>query len=203
MTARFNLDCLTAPQMAAVALAVIGDPILNSRVDIKLPTILPSRSEGLPDDILTDQRATHFRHSDSLKPVILLANTGDDEEQSLKDVVPIGALQLQDRPDLWVSVASDGLLITDDHRNWWQRALAGLQDLRILSLDRLAEYVLRTRRSVQDDGMPIIAALGVALPALRIPRDSAYFNSLNDKTRNHASRWRTLYETPRRSEHAI
>jgi S-DNA-T family DNA segregation ATPase FtsK/SpoIIIE len=192
-TARFNLDCLTAPQMAAVALAIIGDPVLNSRVEIKLPRYF-LRDQGLPDDILTDQRATHFRNSGSLKPVILLANTGDDEEQSLKDVVPIGAMQLQDRPDLWVSVASDGLLITEDHRKWWQRALAGLQDLRILSLDRLAEYVLRTRHSIEDDGMPIIAALGAALPALRIPKDSAYFNSLNDKTRNHGSRWRSLYE---------
>lgn len=196
-TARFNLDCLTAPQMAAVALAIVGDPYLSSRVEIKLPRYF-LREQSLPEDILTVQRATHFRHSESLKPVMLLANTGDDEEQSLKDVVPIGATQLQDRPDLWVSVASDGLLITDDHRKWWQRALAGLQDLRILSLDRLAEYVLRTRDSIENDGMPIIAALGVALPALRIPRDSAYFNSLNDKTRNHASRWRSLYENAQR-----
>ena len=196
-TARFNLDCLTAPQMAAVALAIIDDLYLNSRVDMKLPRYF-LRGQGLPDEVLTDERATHFRHSETQKPVVLLANTGDDEEQSLKDVVPIGASQLQDRPDLWVSVASEGLLITDDQRKWWQRALAGLQDLRILSLDRLAEYVLRIRQSIDGEGMPMIAALGAALPALRIPRDSAYFNGLNEKTRNHASRWRSLYENAQR-----
>jgi hypothetical protein len=184
---------LTAPQMAAVALAIISDPYLSSRVEMKLPRYF-LREQSLPDEILTDQRATHFRHAETEKPIVLLANTGDDEEQSLKDVVPIGNSQLQDSPDLWVAVASDGLLITDDHRRWWQRALAGLQDLRILSLDRLAEYVLRTRQLIEQEGMTILQALGAALPALRIPRDSAYFNKLNDKTRNHASRWRSLYE---------
>lgn len=192
-TARFNLDCLTASQMAAVARSILSDPELGFRVEMKLPRYF-LRGQDLPEEILTDQRATHFRHSETDKAILLLANTGDDEEQSLKDVVPIGNSQLQDRPDLWVAIASEGLLITDDHRKWWQRALGGLQDLRILSLDRLAEYVLRTRQSIEQDGMTIIAGLGAALPALRIPRDSAYFNSLNEKTRNHTSRWRSLYE---------
>src|ERR1700739_448265 len=88
-TARFNLDCLTAPQMAAVALAIISDPYLSSRVEMKLPRYF-LREQSLPDEILTDQRATHFRHAETEKPIVLLANTGDDEEQSLKDVVPIG-----------------------------------------------------------------------------------------------------------------
>jgi S-DNA-T family DNA segregation ATPase FtsK/SpoIIIE len=193
-TARFNLDCLTAPQMTAVALAIIGDQDLNAVIEMKLPRHFLS-GQNLPEHILTDERATHFRHSECPKPVMLLANTGDDEEQSLKDVVPIGAIQLQERPDLWVLVASAGLPITDDHRKWWERALTGLQDLRFLSLDRVAEYVLRTRNLVEVEGLPIINALGASLPALRIPRDSAYFNSLNEKTRNHASRWRILYET--------
>lgn len=192
-TARFNLDCLTAPQMAAVALAIIHDPYLCSRVEMKLPRHF-LRGQDLPEELLTDERATHFRHAETEKPILLLANTGDDEEQSLKDVVPIGVSHLQERPDLWVSVASEGLLITDDHRRWWQRALAGLQDLRFLSLDWLAEYVLRTRQLIEQEGMTVLQALGAALPALRIPRDSAYFNSLNEKTRNHASRWRSLYE---------
>jgi len=193
-TARFILDCLTADQTAAVARAILDDVVLSQQVEIKLPKHFLV-SQELPGAILTEQRATHFRNAACDKPVLLVANTGDDEQQSLKELVPIGAAQLQDRPDLWVQVAAEGLPLTAEHRNWWERALGSLRELRILSLDRLAEYVLRTRTGIEHDGLPVIAALGAALPALRIPKDSAYFNSLNEKTRNHTSRWKKLYDT--------
>lgn len=193
-TARFIVDCLTAEQTASAAIAILQDAQLASQVEIKLPARFMD-GQGLPEAILTFDRATHFRNAPCEKPVLLVANTGDDEEQSLRELVPIGASQLQDRPDLWVTVAAEGLPITADHRKWWERALAGLRELRISSLDRLAEYVLRTRLGIQDDGLPVIVALGAALPALRIPKDSAYFNSLNEKTRGHVSRWKKLYDT--------
>lgn len=193
-TARFIIDCLTAEQTASVATAILQDAQLAPQVEIKLPARFMADQE-LPNSVLTDHRATHFRNASCEKPVLLVANTGDDEEQSLKELVPIGAPQLQDRPDLWVGVAAEGLPLTADHRKWWERALAGLRELRISSLDRLAGYVLRTRAGIQEDGLPVIVALGAALPALRIPRDSAYFNSLDEKTRGHTSRWKKLFDT--------
>lgn len=50
---------------------------------------------GFPESILTDERATFYRNAACEKSVLLIANTGDDEEQSLKELVPIGAPQLQ------------------------------------------------------------------------------------------------------------
>ncbi len=44
-----------------------------------------------------------------------------------------------------------------------------------------------------EDGQPVLAALGVALPALQIPRDTVFFRTLNDKTAGHLSKWKTLY----------
>lgn len=193
-TARFILDCLTADQTAAIAKAILEDAQLAPAVDIKLPARF-MEAQDLPESILTDHRATYFRNAPCDRPVLLVANTGDDEEQSLKELVPIGTPQLQDRPDIWVRVAAEGLPLTVEHRKWWERAIGGLRELRILSLDRLAEYVLRTRIGIKDEGQPIVIALGAALPALRIPRDSAYFNGLSEKTRPHTSRWRKLYDT--------
>jgi S-DNA-T family DNA segregation ATPase FtsK/SpoIIIE len=193
-TARFILDCLSADETAAIARAILDDLVLSQQVELKLPANF-LLSQGLPPAILTEHRATHFRNAACDKPVLLVANTGDDEQQSLKELVPIGAAQLQDCPDLWVQVAAEGLPLTAEHRRWWERALSALRELRILSLPRLAEYVLRTRTGIEDQGLPLIVALGAALPALRIPKDSAYFNSLNEKTRNHTSRWKKLYDT--------
>lgn len=192
-TARFILDCLSAEQTAATALAVLADSELSAATEIKLPAHFLIEY-NLPESVLTDRRATYFRNAPCEKRALLLANVGDDEQQSLKELVPIGASELFSRPEIWVAVANEDLNLNADAIKWWTKALSGLRDLRMLSPERLGDYVLRTAREIRDEGLPLISALGTALPALHISRNSGYFNSLNDKTRNHASRWKTLYD---------
>lgn len=193
-TARFIIDCLSPAQTAAIALAILDDPDLAQRFDIRLPRGFMVGC-NVPEAILTDERATYYRNALSDRPALLLANTGDDEEQSLRDLSPVGAPDLHGRPDMWVQIASVGLPITDEHRRWWERALAGLQDLRFVSLERYAEYVLRSRKLVEFEGLPILNALGAALPALRLPRDTNYFGGIADRARTHASKWRSMFST--------
>ena len=88
--ARFLLDCLTSEQTAAVARAIQSDVNLIAEVEIKLPRDFLINS-GLPQEMLTTQRTTYFRNSSCEKPALLVANVGDDEEQSLKELLPIGA----------------------------------------------------------------------------------------------------------------
>src|SRR5262245_49387254 len=44
--------------------------------------------------------ATFFHNTPCAKPVLLLANTGDDEQQSLQGISPIGASDLLDDAEL-------------------------------------------------------------------------------------------------------
>src|SRR5215210_2537256 len=193
-TSRFILDCLTPEQIAAVTRAVLSDWELSSKVEIKLPAhYMEGRS--LPAEVLTTERATFYRNADTEKPALLVANTGDDEQQSLKHFDPIGTTQLQDKPELWTSVVSDGAQIPENQLNWWNKALSGLRDLRVHSLDHFAEYVLWTRHIIAEEGESVIVALGAALPALRVSKDSTYFKILNEKTSGHISRYKKLYET--------
>lgn len=191
-TSRFILDCLSSEQTASIAKAILSDPELDRLIDIKLPRSFV-HDQGLPAHVLTDERATHFRHASCEKPARVFANTGDDEDQSLKEVSQIGSPQLQEYPDLWISVASSGLLLPPDQLKWWEKALAGLNELRGFPLDRLADYILGTRNLVSREGLPLIQALGAALPALQLPKDSWYFNRLNDKAKLQPGRWRTLF----------
>ena len=188
---RYLLDCLTADQTAAVAKAILVDPMLSKRVQIKFPISFVGE-HGLPEEVLTDERTTYFRNATCDKAALLVANTGDDEEQSLKELVPIGALQLQTHPDLWVKLAAEGLPITDQHKTWWLKALEGLLQVRSFALDRFSQYILQTRKAIED-GLPILSSLGTALPALRIPKDTTFFSNLNEKTAGHASKWKALY----------
>ncbi len=191
-TARFIIDCLSAAETASIAREVLNDATLRQQFEIRLPSHFVNGLD-LPEEVLTSERATYFRNSECTKAALLLANTGDDEEQSLKELVPIGAAQLQEQPELWVQIASEGLPITSEHLRWWEKALTGVLELRLLSLERLAEYVIQTRLECEESGLPIVIALGVALPALRMPRDSCYFRGLNEKTRGHTSKWKALF----------
>ncbi len=189
--ARYLLDCLTANQTAAVAKTILADAMLAKLVEIKLPIHFVG-NHGLPPDVLTKERTTYFRNAACDKSALLVANIGDDEEQSLKELVPIGAPELRSHPELWVTLASEGLPITDQHKQWWTKALQSLLEVRPYALDRFAEYVLQTRRAIED-GQPVLFALGVALPALHVPRDTAFFCNLNEKTAGHVSKWKALY----------
>jgi len=190
-TARYLLDCLTADQTAAVAKAILADATLAPLVEIKLPIHFVGNHD-LPQEILTSERTTYFRNAACEKSVLLVANTGDDEEQSLKELVPIGAPQLLAHPELWVILAADELPIIQQHQEWWIKALQSLLEVRSFALEWFAEYVLGTRQAIEE-GHPVISALGVALPALHIPRDTAFFRSLNPKTAGYASKWKALY----------
>ena len=192
-TARFILDNLTPEQTAAAVRAILNDTDLSAAVDVKMPAqFLEGR--GLPASVLTDKRATYYRNSECYKTALLLANIGDDEKQSLKELVPIGAAELQEHSELWMQVAGVGLSLPDEQKKWWEKALRGLQELQNFSLERVAEYVLQTRDIIANDGQSLVRALGIALPALHIPKDSAYFNALNEKVRTHTSQWKRLYE---------
>lgn len=191
-TARYVLDCMTAEQTAAVAREIISNKVLHQEIEIKLPKHFLEHL-GLPDEILTNERATYYRNAECEKSALLIANIGDDEEQSLKELVPIGQPQLMSHPELWVECASNGLSIPEDHQKWWRQALKGLIEARPLSLTQLSDYIAATRVAIDTEGQPIRTALGQAQPVLRLPKDSHYFNSLNDKNSGHLHRWRKLY----------
>ena len=105
----------------------------------------------------------------------------------------LGPPELLERLDLWVREVADGLGVAPEQFRWWEKCLTGLRDLRLVSLDRFAAYLLRTREAISDDGMPLLRALGAALPALHLPRDSFYFNGIKERARGHASAWRSLF----------
>lgn len=190
-TARYVLN-LSAEQVAAVARAVLADPFLNDRIDIKLPISLVS-GQGLPEETLTTESATFYRNADCPKAAYLLAEHEHGEDASIREIAKLGPPELLERIDLWVREASKGLPIAQEQQKWWEKALTGLRDLRIVSIDRFAAYILRTRRENDEAGRPIIDALGAAMPALRLPNDPACFGSLKERQRGHASAWKQQF----------
>ena len=200
-TARFLLDGLSVAQTVAIARAVLDDPQLSERVEIRLPISLFSDS-GLPERALTHRNATFYRSAHCDRDAFLTTNATPPEEEaeemSLQEVTPLGVAQLLERIPAWVQEASQGLGLTDDARLWWERALAGLAQLAIASLDRFAGYVLAVRRANEADGHPLVDALGAALPELQMPRDPSAFAGVKERARRFPSTWRREYAALRK-----
>ena len=76
-TARFTIDCLRPEHTAAIARQILADPGLAGQVEMKLPERFLA-GQGLPEEVLTPLPATYFRNAACGKPVLLIANTGDD-----------------------------------------------------------------------------------------------------------------------------
>jgi len=191
--ARFLIDRLTGVQVAAICNIITQNTYLKDIIDIKVPRKLVS-GLGLPEECVTNEKTTYWRNASCEKPAIILANTNDDQGQSLKEITKIGAGDLIAQTELWVRVAGNGLTLTEEQKKHWQQALKGLREANECSLEQFSEYIVMVREKINEDGIPIIRALGWALPALRIPRDSFYFDQIPEKALGHAHRWRKIYQ---------
>ena len=195
-TSRFLLD-FSADHTAEIARAVLADTYLHPKVEIKLHANHVD-AHDLPQEVLTDYPATYFRNATCPKDAFLLAGGKHSEEASFHEIARLSPSELLDRIDLWIRKVSDGLNLSDDHCRWWEKALIGLRDLRTVSLDQFAIYVLRTRQAIEADGHPMLFALGAALPALRLPRDSYFFNIVKERQRTWPSAWRSHFTAAQR-----
>ncbi|MDF9843744.1 MULTISPECIES: FtsK/SpoIIIE domain-containing protein [unclassified Paenibacillus] len=190
--ARFLLDRLTGDQVSLICKTIRQDALLSLSLSIKVPRKLVE-GNGLPDEMVTDEKTTYWRNASCDKPAILLANTNDDQGQSLRDIARVGAGDLKSQPEIWVQVASKDLPLTDDQKKYWQQSLKGLQEASECSLEEFSEFVVMVREVIFEKCIPVVRALGWALPALRIPRDSYFFDSIPDNALGHASRWKKKF----------
>lgn len=190
-TCRFLLDCLGPEEAAAVARSVLADPWLDERIAIQLPRAYVGRL-GLPDSVLTNEGATCFRNNDCPKAAYLLANIGDKEEQSLKEIIPIGPDALREQAWPWAEAAIGGLGLDPRVLTWCTKAVEALLESRAWAPARLARYLLRVREALSE-GHPLPTALGASLPELQLPKDSELF-AVPENLRGRKDRWARWYK---------
>ncbi len=193
---RLLIDRLSDEQVAAICRAVLAHPGLAEACALRIPRAT-GRATGLPEEVLTDERMTFWRGRDVPgRRVLLLANSDDDQEESLKDLTMIGIDALLAEPKLWVATAAAGLGLSDEQERCWGVAMGALVQSHNISLDRFADYVIATRDAVADESHPLSVeeALGYALPALRAPRDRSYFAGLARSLRGQFLKWRSAFQ---------
>jgi len=191
--ARYLLDRLTGEQVAAITVALLKDASTDALLKIRLPRTLIGEFD-LPEHVVTDERTVAVRHADCDRPALLIANTDDDQGASLGDVTLIGAKQLTEDAETWVDAAVAGLGLPDSQIGAWKAALKGLNAAEDWTLHQISRYVAMTRERIATESTTVPDALGWALPALHLPRDSGYFLSIRDKEIEQSRRWKKLFE---------
>lgn len=191
--ARFLLDRLTGDQVAAITAALLQDSGTEALLKIAIPRSLVD-GHGLPESAITDDRTVAVRNAECDRPALLLANTDDDQGASLQDVTLIGAKQLTEDSVPWVEAASADLGLPENQLVAWRTALRGLNEADDWTLHQISHYVALTHERIAEQSKPVQEALGWALPALHLPRDSGYFVALRDKDLDQSRRWKRLYE---------
>ncbi len=192
-TARYMIDCMGPSLTVAVAMAVLNDQELSERVEIKLPASYVGDAD-LPEHVLTRERTTYFRNAACTKEVLLVASVGDDERLSLNELTPIGSSQLLAYPELWLECVNDQCGLDEEKLRWWCQCLSGLLRVRGYSLNQFAEFILATVYQITGEGEPLLPALGMALPALRAPRDKEHYSSVSKKNGGHLAKWEALHK---------
>ena len=191
--ARYLLDRLMGEQVAAITAALLATAGVEAQLKIAIPRALVD-GHGLPDAVVTDDRTVAVRNAECEKPALLMANTDDDQGESLQDVTLIGAKQLTEDVAPWVEAASAGLGLPEGQLAAWRAALAGLNAADDWTLHQVSHFVALTRQRVAEESKPVQEALGWALPALRLPRDSGYFVGIKDKDLDQPRRWKKLFD---------
>jgi S-DNA-T family DNA segregation ATPase FtsK/SpoIIIE len=79
-TARLMIDHLSSHQTVAIAKAILKHGSLKNIVELKINKSFVHDSD-LPDTVLTSDPATYFRNCKCSRPILLVAATGDNEEQ--------------------------------------------------------------------------------------------------------------------------
>ena len=193
--ALFRLDRLSSGHIAAIIREIHSDAALQALVDVRIPRTLVV-NETLPPDLLTDENAGAVRNTPTDKAAMLTANGLEPNlEDTLGHVTPIGAAEFHGQAAEWVeaTILGTGLLLADDDHQVFIAALKGLLGAEEFSLHQLAAFCAAIGQASKSEGLPIRAAIGRALPELRLPRDTALFT--NSRTYGIAiTPWRKAFE---------
>lgn len=193
--ALFRLDRLSSGHIAAIVREIHGDAALRALVDVRIPRTLVA-NETLPPGVLTEENAGAIRNTPTDKAAMLTANGLEPNlEDTLEHVTPVGAAEFHGQAAEWVeaTILGTGLLLADDDHQVFIAALKGLLGAEEFSLHQFAAFCAAIGQASKSEGLPIRAAIGRALPELRLPRDTALFT--NSRTYGIAlTPWRKAFE---------
>ena len=197
---RFCMLGLESSLVRSIANAVLAHAECRAIVSVKIgPVFDPDGS--LPEEVRSDQSITHWRHCrlPDGKRAVLFATSQEELQRNDKSVEKITKIEtdtLRTRYEAWLDRAG----LTATHLDEKKRAhlLTALRSVNnthaARTIETFADFVLAIADGVISKGLPLQKAVDNALPSLRLPRYSGYFDRIPEKKRAQIGEWNKIYD---------
>ncbi|WP_020158717.1 FtsK/SpoIIIE domain-containing protein [Methylobacter marinus] len=198
-TLRFCMLGLESSLVRSIAQAVLADSETGKTVSVKISAIFDL--EGiLPSKARSDQSITHWRHcrlEDETRAVLFAASQEELQrnDKSVEKITKIETDTLRTRYDSWIERA--GLTSTHLDESKREHLFTALQSANLThaarTIETFADFVLEISKGIITKGLPLQKAIDNALPSLRLPRYSGYFDRIPEKKRAKISEWNKIF----------
>lgn len=197
---RFCMLGLEASLVRSIAQAVLADSDTSSDVSVRIPSLFDPENI-LPADARSDQSITHWRHcrlSENIRAVLFAASQEELQrnDKSVEKITKIETDTLRTCYDAWIDqVGLTSVYLEGAKREHLLTALKSANNTHAArTIETFADFVLAIAEGIISKGLPLQKAIDNALPSLKLPRYSGYFDRIPEKKRNSTKEWDKIFK---------
>lgn len=197
---RFCMLGLEASLVRSIAEAVLGESDASSDVAVRIPNLFDPEAT-LPPKTRSDQSITHWRHCrlpEGMRAVLFAASHEELQrnDKSVEKITKIETDTLRARYDDWVDqVGLTSVYLDGPKREHLLTALQSANNTHVArTIETFADFVLSIAEGIITKGLPLQKAIDNALPSLKLPRYSGYFDRIPEKKRNSTKEWDKIFK---------
>ncbi|WMS85624.1 FtsK/SpoIIIE domain-containing protein [Pleionea litopenaei] len=198
-TVRFCMVGLEDSLVTAIAEAANNNQQLASLIEIKVSEVF-DRNSTLPAELLSNESITHWRHCklpDGKRGVLFAASQEELQrnDKSVEKITKIETDTLRSEYDSWIEKSGiTSQILNDRKRAHLKTALISANETHAArTIETYADFVLSISIGILDQGLPLQKAVDNALPSLKLPRNSGYFDRISDAKRDHLIEWNKIF----------
>jgi len=197
---RFCMLGLEASLVRSIAEAVLADPDASSDAAVRIPNLFDPEAT-LPPEARSDQSITHWRHCrlpEGIRAVLFAASHEELQrnDKSVEKITKIETDTLRARYDAWVDqVGLTPVYLDGPKRDHLLTALQSANNTHAArTIETFADFVLSIAEGIVTKGLPLQKAIDNALPSLKLPRYSGYFDRIPEKKRYSTKEWDKIFK---------
>jgi len=201
----FILSGFTPGQIAEFVVASTAHKSVSDKLHIELPRA--AFSGVVEDSLLVDHSAVDTRNQRPYGKITLAVDLEPDAGQSLNHKETIAATSLKGSDyasKIWFEIVAAELNATfdEERRKQIEAMIKGLFEAGHFGIESAADYIHQVMREVED-GTLLVAAAGLKLPLLGLPRYEDCFKPLVEKKLGQPSQWRDRFELHQKKENYL
>ncbi|EMP54067.1 hypothetical protein MSNKSG1_16816 [Marinobacter santoriniensis NKSG1] len=196
---RFCMLGLEPSIIRSIAQSVLSKPTTASTVLVRIANLFDP-NDDLPDSARSNQSITHWRHCrlpNEFRAVLFAASQEELQrnDKSVEKVTKIETDTLRSRYPAWIDQAGlTSAYLDETKREHLITALkAANQSHAARTIETFADFVLSIAHGITADGLPLQKAVDNALPSLKLPKFSGYFDRIPEKKRDNTGEWSKIF----------